>query len=221
MTAEDKRKLKITTDELIDNLVVDNKPVTVLKDHRIRFIQWLLISTVSITIGLQLLGIRNDIGIKLQDPLFIIESFIIVFTAVLATSAAFTLSIPGLERSKSQKYGVYITLGLWFLITIIKIINSDLDLQQGLVGFSCITDTITLGIMPGILLFYMLRKAASVRLGLSGAMAFLGTLALAGIGIRFSCSFEHPVHLLIGHILPILTLGIVGIFIGKITLHWD
>lgn len=90
----------------------------------------------------------------------------------------------------------------------------------GGIGLNCIRDIVVLGLLPGALLFFMIKKAAPLGLGKVGAFAALSVAALGAVGTQFICTNDDPLHALIWHYVPVLLLGWLGVVIGRRLLNW-
>jgi hypothetical protein len=74
---------------------------------------------------------------------------------------------------------------------------------------------VALGVPPGLLLYFMLRKAAPLDHGTVGMLAAVGTLALAQVGTRFVCHNDGALHIVVWHYSFVFVLGGAGVAIGR------
>jgi hypothetical protein len=82
-------------------------------------------------------------------------------------------------------------------------------------GVRCIRNLVAFVVPPGLLLFFMLRRAAPLDGGAVGTLAAVGMAALAHAGTRFVCHNDGALHLLVWHCTFVVVLGGVGILVGR------
>ncbi len=212
------------TDDFIEQLSNDVKPVKRLASPVKRFLTWFLASFFSISIGISLMGIRSDFNQVLMNPRFVLETLVILAIAILAAAGAFMMSVPGVERKPIMRWLIIIPSIAWPLSLAYRlyIIYSQTNSFAFIIdyGFDCLRDIFILGIIPGSFLFFMLKAAAPLRLSWTGALATLSAAAIAAVGIQFTCNVDTPVHIFLWHVLPVVMIGMTGIALGKRLLRW-
>jgi hypothetical protein len=172
----------ITTPELVRLLVADAGPVRRLRPPLLRAGIWVAAASVVLAMVAIAFGLRADLGVKLREPVFLIEVASAALTGIAAAIAAFHLSLP--DRA-----------GLWALLPM-----PSLVLWLSTVGYNCLTNwvtlgpegltlgtslvcfgTITLGSTPiALILIFMLRHARLVR---PVGTALTGAFAVAGLTV--------------------------------------
>jgi hypothetical protein len=90
----------MNTDELIDALVGDLKPVRPLRPPAWRLIGWLAVSVPVTALIVVAMRLRPDIGAKLADPVFLTQELASLATALVAGWAALVTCVPGEPRWK-------------------------------------------------------------------------------------------------------------------------
>jgi hypothetical protein len=119
----------VTTPELIEILCADAKPVRRLRPPLVRAAIWLLFAGLVLLALAALQGTRPDLAERLREPSFAIALAGSLLTGVLATVAAFHLSLP--DRSR-----------LWLLLP-----APALVLWVATIGYGCLTNWVR--IVPG------------------------------------------------------------------------
>jgi Negative regulator of sigma F len=84
----------------------------------------------------------------------------------------------------------------------------------------CLIEIAGLGVVPGWLLFTMLRRAAPLRRVWNAALATLASVALGAAATQFLCPIDDPAHQLVGHLLPVACLSVWGAIAGRRWLNW-
>lgn len=200
----------ITTPDLIDALAKDLTPVRRLRSPAVRTAGWLVFAAVILALLAISQGLRPDLALRLQQPIFLARMTGASFTAILAAFAAFTLSLP--DRSR-----------FWLLLPVPAI-----TLWLSTIGYQCLTDwvtfepdsirlgetarcfaTLVLASMPlSLALLVMLRHAAPLRptgACLSGGLAVAAVTAVA-------LSLFHDVDASV--MILIWNLGTAALFVG-------
>jgi len=212
------------TDDLIQKLSSDTKPIHKLGTPFIRFLKWLAAALLCVGVGVALMGLREDFMSKLAEPIYLIESIFILLLMLSSGLAAFILSIPNANASAWTKWLPCVPLFLWAGFLVYEL--SFVYVNQGFSGFvmeygiGCTRDVLVLAVVPGALLFFMVQKAAPTSLAWVGALILLSVAALGSMGVQFICSNSQPLHIFIWHFLPVILVGAAGIYLGKKILKW-
>lgn len=214
-----KKQINSTAGDLIANLVAEAEPIGSQMSNRVKFAIWCVISIFSISFGLFLVGLRYDFSTTAFSANFLLESLFALAAAVLAAGGAFAMSIPSENNSRLSKW-TFLPLFAWFGVIIYQWFAGDFSFMVGLQGFACTGEVIALGILPGLTLLYLIKKAAPVNLGQTGFFSMIAVFASGAMGVKFTCYFDHPVHLIAAHYLPIFGLGLLGYWLGKWILKW-
>ena len=174
----------VTTPELIDRLSTGLAPVRRLRPPLQRAGQWLLLAGLVVALLTALYGVRPDLGLRLNQPIFAASLAGSLLTGILAALAAFQLCLP--DRSR-----------LWALLPAPAVV-----LWVATIGYGCLTDWVSIepgGIRLGstlecfvtlvvttvplaLALFAMLRDVARLyptTLGMMGGLAVAGIVATA------------------------------------------
>jgi hypothetical protein len=88
------------------------------------------------------------------------------------------------------------------------------------IHWACILEITGLAIVPGWMLFAMLRRAAPLQYAWSAALATLGAVGLSGAATQVICPIDDPAHQLVGHIAPVVLLAVSGAIAGRRSLNW-
>jgi hypothetical protein len=209
------------SDDFIKNLATNIKPVVPTPPPGIRSLAWMAAAILCVGAGVSLVGLRPDLSESFREPFFWLESLAILLVACIAIAAAFVLSVPGRESSPLTKWLVGIPLAIWMAQMTGRFVFESHDISPYFwSGYGCANEIVALGILPGILMFYMIKRAAPTNLGLTGALGALAVASISALGTQFTCSSSAPSHLLAFHFVPVLAVGAVGIFLGKKFLRW-
>jgi hypothetical protein len=179
----------IKTPDLIDKLVESATPVRRLYPPLVRAGLWLLLAAVILALLSVAHGLRPDIAICLQRPIFVVSMAGALATGILAAIASFEVSLPDSSRS-------------WLLLP-----APALAIWVSTVGYGCLTDWVSMGpdgirmgeaarcfatllltsVPLAIMMLIMLRHAAVLR---PTAVSATGGLAVAAM-TSFALSLIH------------------------------
>ncbi|AEI82181.1 hypothetical protein CNE_BB1p07640 (plasmid) [Cupriavidus necator N-1] len=115
------------TPDLIESLVADAKPVRRLHRPLVRVVCWLLLAALLLALVMLVNGVRPDLALKLQQPVFVTSVAAAIGTGILAAAAAFIASVPG--RSRRWLWMPLPSLAVW----------------MGTIGYGCLTNWVEIG----------------------------------------------------------------------------
>ena len=213
----------MSTDNLIDQLTNDLEPVKRLESPLRRLLRWLAVSSLCIVVGVFVMGLRHDLSNAIYSTSFWLETSLILASAISASLLAFLLSVPG-RTVKKIKLAPSLCIALWGLTILVLSLRKDVDsshLAQLTNGMPCMSAIYSMAVIPGALLFAMICNAAPLNKPLVGIWAVIAAAAFGALGLQFVCASSNPIHLIIWHVLPVLAIGVVGIYLGKLVFNWD
>jgi hypothetical protein len=189
----------------------------------VRLARWTAAALPLTALCVIVIGPRVDVMTAIYEPTFAGLAVATLGTALLAAAGAFLLSVPGAERSPLQRVLPLVTGGVWALVLIVLLTTGGDPVQRVLAlpfHWACLIEIAGLSLVPGWVLFAMLRRAAPLRRAWSAALATLAAVALSAFATQFICPVDDPAHLLVGHVLPVACLSVWGAFAGRRWLNW-
>jgi hypothetical protein len=150
----------------------------------------------------------NDFMQKLKQPVYAIGVLFFVAAAVISAALALRSAVPGraLPASEATLAAVLVLAG-----TLLVAAVEPIDAATPLAGFVRVGLPCTYGIgmfaaLPLLLLWWMVRRGASMSGGLSGLLAGAGASFYSFAMLRLQCPNDEPLHILAWHLLPALAL---------------
>ncbi|HYN05982.1 MAG TPA: NrsF family protein [Vicinamibacterales bacterium] len=211
------------TEDLIVQLAQKARPVTPLAPPVARLAAWTVGAVIFVVLGVAVIGIRVDGWAKLQQARYLVELLLTIAIGILAAAAALVLGIPAAERTRLQRWLPLVAAGAWAgLLGRDVLLGGSVAarLLQLPIHLACILEIAGLAILPGLILFGMLRRSAPLRLEWAAGLSGLAALAVAAAGTQLICPVDDPAHLFIGHFIPVAGLAIVGAVLGRRRLNW-
>jgi len=203
----------MNTETLIHDLALQCRPVKPVGSPIIRFLRWASATILLLFVGVLIAGPKPDLWNAISEPSFIFPAIGMLCLSLISTMSAFVLTIP--DQRKHRFNAIPISV-VFISVGIIASISIFSDLQGSSPGLICILRVVCLSVVPALLLFYMLRKAAPLSSGLVGLLALLGTLAFSEFALQFLCKKQFWAHILIWHFLPVFALAMIGIIVGRL-----
>jgi hypothetical protein len=198
------------TEDLIADLASHTTPVRPLRSPGIRALVWLGIAIAFGAAGLVIFGPRPNLRLLVTQPDFLWTATLALATVVFAAMAALVLAIPGAERSPLLRTTTVAIVGLWAVTLATAIVRAD----HGFTGVShwyvCFLRIVAIGLVPAIAAVAMLRRAAALRPGWTGALAMAAAAAVGALAIQFICPLDDAAHALVGHFGAVVAAGAVG-----------
>jgi hypothetical protein len=177
------------TSDLIDALVDSATPVQRLRPPFLRAALWLALAVALLGLLSIALGMRPDISVRLQQPVFVVSMIGALATAILAALAAFKLSLPDSSRwwllLPSPALAVWVsTIGYGCLADWVRMGPGGIRMGE---AARCLATLLLTSVPLSIAMLIMLRHAASLR---PTAVSATGGLAIAAI-TSFALSLIH------------------------------
>ncbi len=170
----------ITTPDLIDSLANNLAPVRRQRPPAVRACWWLALGALVVALLAISQGIRPDLPAKLHDPGFDLGLAGALLTGILATMAAFMLSLP--DRSRLWWLLPLPSLGLWLSTIGQQCLTHWVSIDPGSIQLGetarCFATLVLTSLPLSLAMLLMLRHAAPLR---PMAATLTGSLAVAAI----------------------------------------
>jgi hypothetical protein len=207
------------TDQLIADLTRDVAPVRPLGRPWRRTLVWTVSASLYLALLIVAMSPRDDLGLRMAEPRFMLEQLMALLTGLTAAAAAFATAVPGYRRDVVMVPLVF--LASWIALVGVGVVQ---DARAGAMVFGgdwqCLATVLAGAALPAAMMAIMMRRGAPVR---PRATAALGVLAAAGLGNLGACLF-HPhssnLIVLVWHCGVVLVLAAVAGLCGRVLLPW-
>ena len=159
---------------------------------------------------------RPDLGSALLNPHYVLPLGIIAIVGAAAGSLALRSSVPGLEASGSQIGAVSIAALVALAVAVAVPANIEITLRSFIgAGIKCLACTWIFALLPWIVLFWAVKRAAPLQGYLAGGLVGVAAFSFAFAATRLGCPIDDSLHVLMWHILP----GLVGVALSVVAGH--
>ena len=200
----------ITTPELIGSLTANLTPVRRLRPPVIRAFSWLLLAALVLVLLSISQGIRPDIAQRLHESDFAINAVATLATGVLATIAAFMISLP--DRTQWWVLLPVPTTVVWLTNTGYQCLTHWVAFDPSSVTFGetarCFATLVLTSLPLSLAMLIMLRYAAWLRPTLVTLMGSLAVAAITATALSLLHAFDATLMILFWN------LGTAGLVVG-------
>ena len=152
------------SEEIIRRLAANAPPVRRLAHPAWRATAWFMLSLAYAAAVVWVKGPRPDISARLMEPLFLVEVFAALATAMMAAAGAFCAECPG--RPLWERFAPFPFLAVW-LASLgdgcwrdrLRLGPTGLSVQP---DFICFPAIMAASVAPAILIFIMIRRGAPI-----------------------------------------------------------
>ncbi len=212
------------TEDLIQHLARDVPPVRRLRPIAVRALGWTVLAAVSFGVVALLMGVRRDLGDVVSQADFAFEAALLIVTALSAAVGALIVSVPGADRSALVRWTPVIAAMAsvaWAAGELVVTAATGAPSGRLTFAWHCVYKTASVGAVPGIALFLMVRRSAPLHAAWAGLLAVLATAAVGVLGANVMCPNDRPLHMLLWHVAPLMLFAALGAALGTWLLRWD
>jgi hypothetical protein len=203
------------TENLIGALSADLRPVRRLDPPFARAARFLALAAAILLAIVLYQGVKPLFLARLDDPMFLVPWLASIATGIAATIAVFHLAVPGAPRwvfwLPALPLAVWlVTLGAGCLEELIAHGTAHLD-----TSWHCVQVIAQTSLPLGLVLGWMLRRAAPLAPVATGALAALAVSAFASAALETFHSLQTATMILIWHSLTVGAIAGIGALWGK------
>lgn len=209
-----------STDELIGKLVEDGSTVMRASHPGMLFLKWMGAAAVYIALSLAYSGIRPDLLLKLNSPLFLAELGVLALIVATGSLSASLLAFPDIFQKRMLAFTPVVMLALFVLVIFLAWRADTPPSPTPVHSVECLMFIASLSLFPAAWMFYSMRKFASTRHYLAGSIALLAAFSIGALSLRLSEQTDSIMHVMQWHYLPMIGAALLGLWVGKLLLKW-
>lgn len=207
-------------DDLITRLAQDAPGVKPAPHPVLLSLEWALGAVVYVGVSLMISGVRPDLMLKLQEPLFFAEVATLAGILVTTCLSAALLSFPDLHQKRRIVFVPAVTFVL-FMVAVFLAWQADAPPSPPPVhNLECTLSITLLATLPAAWILYVMRKYASTHQYWAGSIALLSAFSTGALWLRLYETTDSIVHVIQWHYLPMIAIGLLGMWLGKTILKW-
>ena len=207
-------------DELITQLTDDSAPVSAAASPAALFLKWTLGAVLYIALALYISGMRGDLAVRFQSPLFFAEIAALATMLLTTFLSAATLSFPDVRQKQWLVWLPVVPVLAFVCILYVSWLNDVPPAPAPEHHFICLLCIALYSLLPAAVILYGLRRHATTHSRLTGAIALLSASSLGCLILRLSEETNSISHLIGWHYLPMIGFSILGLWLGRIWLKW-
>ncbi len=207
-------------EQLIKTLSEDTTKIQLAPHPFLQSLKWIIAAAAYLAIALIIFGLRPDIMQALENPWFIIE-LVVLFGIFVATSLSTALlAFPDLHQKRSIAFAPLLMFALFVVVIFFawRVDYPPASLPSH--TYECTFCLILVSLLPAGWTFYSLRKFASIHYRLAGGLALLSAASIGALWLRLYEANDSIIHVVEWHYLPMLVVGIIGLWLGEVILKW-
>jgi hypothetical protein len=206
----------VKTDELIERLVAEARPVRPLVDPARRARWWTVAALTVAALGVACFGLRRDAADVWRSPMLVTRVALLGTTLWLAVATAFRLSVPGGEPRAWARWWPLVALGALVALSVAEVLTGAVTGSMGspLRSWMCVRKVAFVGTLPAILAVVLIRRAVPLEPRWTALLGMLAAGAAGALASEMACSIDTPIHILLWHVLPIAVFAGVGALVG-------
>lgn len=183
-------------------------------------LQWTGAAVVYLALSLALSGVRPDLAEKLHDIGFAAEIVSLLAVFIVTSLSAALLAFPDLYQKRYLAFAPILPFTLFLVVMLLAWQADSPPAPLPVHSFECTVGITLMALLPAAWTFYSMRKYASTHYRLAGSVALLSAFSVGALWLRLHEANDSVVHVLEWHYLPMLAIGLLGLWLGKVLLKW-
>lgn len=207
-------------EDLIARLAQDTAAVKPAPHPYMLSLKWVGAAAAYLAVSLAVSGLRPGLMEKFHEPWFVAEIAALLGIFIATSLSAALLAFPDLHQKRGAAFAPALTFAL-FLLVIIFAWNADSPpAPLPMHSFECTLSITMVSMLPAAWTFYAMRQYASTHYCLAGGIALLSAFSVGALWLRLHEVNDSVIHLIQWHYLPMLVIGLIGLWLGKAVLKW-
>jgi hypothetical protein len=207
-------------EQLVATLSSDMQPVKSAPHPFMLSLQWATAAALYLIVTLALTGLRPDWRTSFVEPWFIAEIGMLFALFIVTSLSAALLAFPDLHQKRLLAFAPVVpaTLLLAVLFLAWRADSPPAALPEH--SIECTCSILLTMLLPALWTFYSLRRYASTHYRLAGSIALLCAFSVGALWLRLHEVNDSIAHVVEWHYLPMLGVGLVGLWLGHRLLKW-
>ncbi len=183
-------------------------------------LRWIGAGAIYLAVALALSGLRPDLMAKFHDQWFAAEIAALLGIFVATSLSAALLAFPDLHQKRALALAPAWMFALFLLLLFFAAGADTPPAPRPVHSIECTLSITLIALLPAGWAFYALRKFASTHYRLAGSVALLSAFSVGALWLRLHEATDSIAHVIEWHYLPMLAIGVSGLWLGKRLLKW-
>jgi hypothetical protein len=207
-------------DDLVEKLAQDGAAIKPAPHPFVQSLQWLAAAAIYLAVSLAFSGLRPDLAERLHDQWFVAELAALCGICLVTALSAALLAFPDLHQKRMLAWAPALVFALFVIILFCAGQAGGLTAPLPAHSFECTLGIAMMALLPAAWTFYTLRRYASTHYRLAGSIAMLSAFSIGALWLRLHEVTDSIEHVIEWHYLPMLAIGLIGLWLGKHLLRW-
>jgi hypothetical protein len=207
-------------EDLVISLAQDDSPSPPASPPILLSLRWLAGAGAYLAASLWISGVRPDLMHAFHNPLFDAEIAALALILVTTALSAAVLAFPDLHQMRRTALLPAVPFTLLVIILFIAWRADVPPAPLPVHSFECTVSITLFSLLPAAWTFYSMRRFASTHARWAGSIALLSAFSVGALWLRLHELNDSIVHVVEWHYLPMLGIGLIGWWLGKIVLKW-
>jgi len=207
-------------DNLISKLSQDAKAVKPAHHPVLLSLEWITFIVFYLALALMFSGYRPDLAAKLHETWFVAEIAALAAIFIATSFSAAFLSFPDIYQKRFIALAPIISFALFALLMFLAWRADSPPSPAPVHDIECTLSITLMALLPAVLVFYVMRKFASTHHYWSGSTILISAFSIGALWLRLYEQTDSISHLITCHYLPMIGIGLIGMWMGKVFLKW-
>ena len=207
-------------ENLVSTLSKDVARVTPAPRPMLLSLKWIVAAVVYLVIALTISGVRADLLLQFQRPWLVAEIMVLLGITITTALSAAVLAFPDLHQQRKLAFAPAWMFALFLLVMLFAWLADQPPAPLPMHSFQCTLSILLCSLLPTLVIFYALRRYASTHQRASGSIAMLFAFSVGALWLRLYENTDSITHLIEWHYLPMIAVGLLGLWLGRVLLKW-
>lgn len=207
-------------DDLVARLALDAATVKPAPHPFMLSLKWTGAAAIYLALSLALSGPRPDLLEKFHNVWFVAEIVALLGVFIVTSLSTALLAFPDLHQKRRLVFAPLVAFTLFTGVMFFAWRADNPPSPLPVHSFECTFSITLMTLLPAAWAFYSLRKYASTHYRLAGSAALLSAFSVGALWLRLHEDTDSIAHLIEWHYVPMLLIGVGGLWLGKVLLKW-
>ncbi|OIR18447.1 hypothetical protein GALL_17760 [mine drainage metagenome] len=207
-------------DDLVTTLAQDAAAIKPAPHPFLLCFQWMGAAAIYLALALAISGPRPDLLDRFHHAWFVAEIAALLGVFIVTSLSTALLAFPDLHQKRRLAFAPIAAFALFLAVMFLAWRADAPPSPLPVHSFECTLSIALMTLLPAAWAFYSLRKFASTHYRLAGSAALLSAFSVGALWLRLHEDTNSIAHLVEWHYLPMLFIGLGGLWLGKVLLKW-